>query len=294
MVPCIILMRRREFAVHILPASPSASFARTLSRADNLLTCVSNVLDLFRSQRHRESVLLYPRVPLRLRNKYSDTVVPSLNNIYRAFCYACYSIARLRNECGRSRSAPFSPLAIASTGISHRRVHALGQIGPIVIARLSAEAYTSSCLARFGFRRLSTDISYRCGDREGREPGLTRHTRNVSYIKYRSVSACVCMYITFLPPIPYSLSRNDSRDRLECYVWTRFAIIRASCIHAHGALLRHRDISIIPGHTVRLHIWVYDASSIVLLEIVLFLDHISLLCWSTRERDLTVIISFSL
>lgn len=41
-----------------------------------------------------------------------------------------------------------------------------------------------------------------------------------------------------------SLLRNDTcHDQLECYVWTRFAIMRASCMHAQYIVMSSRYLN---------------------------------------------------
>lgn len=90
----------------------------------------------------------------------------------------------------------------------------------------------------------------------------------VPCIKYHSVSVCV---YTCLPPIPYSLSRNDSRDRLECYVWTRFAIIRASCTRARWCIVTSsRYLNYSGPHGAFAYTRLRRISSIVPLEVALF------------------------
>jgi len=100
-------------------------------------------------------------------------------------------------------------------GISHRRVHALGQIGSIVIARLSAEVYMSR-LARFRFR-LSTDISYRCRGREGRKPvSLGIRGTYVSHIKIPMSYVCVYLlasYPLFFTKMIAAISSNVTSGR---------------------------------------------------------------------------------
>lgn len=173
-------------------------------------------------------------------NKYPDT--PS-NNIYRAFCYACYSIAltlagtRLRFLLSRSHRRDFaSSSSRARTNRSNR-----------YRSFISRGIYLASS-------RVSTDISYRRRNQGWERAHLTRHTWNVSYVKYRCrtlrigvyIPSCLLSPIRFHETIPatgYRMLRLDEiRDytcqlharMVHCYVIAISQLFRATrcvCIY---------------------------------------------------------------
>lgn len=122
-----------------------------------------------------------------------------------------------------------------------------------------------SRLARFRFR-LSADISYRCRGREGRK-SVSLGIRGTSLtLKYRCRTLRIDVCIPSCLLFPYSLSRNDNCDQLECYVWTRFAIM----CQLHTRAVHCYVIAISQLFRATPCVCVYAFTSIVLLEILLF------------------------